>query len=92
MENPKTETTGSYKARVKKKTKKIAIIVVIVLFSIEIARTLTDFILGMGAEFITYRDFESLKLLDGFAVETDPPKDPGLKELVPVKSYSKEIE
>ena len=27
MENPKTETTGSYKARVKKKTKKIAIIV-----------------------------------------------------------------
>jgi len=92
MENPKTETTGSYKARVKKKTKKIAIIVVIVLFSIEIARNLTDFILGMGAEFITYRDFESLKLLDEFAVETDPPKDPGLKELVPVKSYSKEIE
>ena len=46
----------------------------------------------MGAEFITYRDFESLKLLDEFAVETDPPKDPGLKELVPVKSYSKEIE
>ena len=44
MENPKTETTGSYKVRVKKKTKKIAIIVVIVLFSIEIARTLTDFI------------------------------------------------
>ena len=65
---------------------------VIVLFSIEFARILTDFILGMGAEFITYRDFESLKLLDGFAVETDPPKDPGLKELVPVKSYSKEIE
>lgn len=92
MENPKTETTGSYKARVKKENKKIAIIVVIVLFSIEIARNLTDFILGMGAEFITYRDFESLKLLDGFAVETDPPKDPGLKELVPVKSYSKEIE
>ena len=92
MENPKTETTGSYKVRVKKKTKKIAIIVVIVLFSIEIARNLTDFILGMGAEFITYRDFESLKLLDEFAVETDPPKDPGLKELVPVKSYSKEIE
>ena len=78
IENPKTETTGSYKVRVKKKTKKIAIIVVIVLFSIEIARNLTDFILGMGAEFITYRDFESLKLLDEFAVETDPPKDPGL--------------
>lgn len=92
MENPKTETTGSYKARVKKENKKIAIIVVIVLFSIEIARTLTDFILGMGAEFITYRDFESLKLLDEFAVETEPPKDPDLKELVPVKSYSKEIE
>ena len=49
MENPKTETTGSYKVRVKKKTKKIAIIVVIVLFSIEIARNLTDSYLGHGS-------------------------------------------
>ena len=61
MENPKTETTGSYKARVKKETKKIAIIVVIVLFSIEIARTLTDFILGMGAEFITLNCWMNLR-------------------------------
>ncbi len=92
MEKIETGKTETNQARIKKKNRKIALIVFLVLFGIGFVRSFTDFVLGIGTKFITYRDFESLELLDEFAVETDLPEDPGLKDLVPLKSYSKKIE
>lgn len=89
MENLVKEKAEMNKAKANKKNRRIALIVFLVLFGIGFVISFIDFVLGIGTKFIIYRDFESLELLDGFAVETDPPEDPGLKDLVPLKSYSK---